>query len=331
MGDTSDKRPLLEKSDTLDQAPTLSGSLQSNGLAQLDTATEAFVRPPKTSTEGEDTEGDDELEDYDEQQPELGTMIQDMPQENTAVIANGNGSGPGHLGKLPVRLEKTKDRGLYNLRADDPEIREILRRGLARRDAADKRTAVRDLVFTRRFTTFDRQNPQSYESPFHGFFTLFWLGMALMFFRVAALNWKQYGSVLGNNEVMTTMFSHDVLLLGVTDGIMCAATLFGFALQKMIVKGWLRWERYGYIIQNIWQTVYLGSVVGWTFYREWPWTHTIFIVLHAFVFIMKQHSHAFYNGYCKFQTEDIPIGMLIWSSVASLPQKAGPRAKAQTA
>lgn len=39
-------------------------------------------------------------------------------------------------------------------------------------------------------------------------------------------------------------------------------------------------------MQNIWQTLYLATIVGWAFYREWPWTHTIFIVLHGLVFLV---------------------------------------------
>lgn len=31
--------------------------------------------------------------------------------------------------------------------------------------------------------------------------------------------------------------------------------------------------------------------------RNWPWTHTVFFVLHSLVMVMKQHSYAFYNGY----------------------------------
>lgn len=31
--------------------------------------------------------------------------------------------------------------------------------------------------------------------------------------------------------------------------------------------------------------------------REWPWTHTVFFVLHGLVMLMKQHSYAFYNGH----------------------------------
>lgn len=43
--------------------------------------------------------------------------------------------------------------------------------------------------------------------------------------------------------------------------------------------------------------MFIGGVVGWTQFRSWPWTHTVFFVLHGLVMVMKQHSYAFYNGY----------------------------------
>jgi sterol O-acyltransferase len=204
---------------------------------------------------------------------------------------------------IQVILERTNKKGRYILTADDPEIREILRSGIEREsanmDSQKSRMRFRDLVFTRRFTAFDRQNPVGAESPFHGFFTLFWIAMSLLLLKVAAQNWKTYGSVLGSAELLHIMFDRDLLVLGFIDGVMCAATAFGLLLQKLILKGYLSWARSGWIIQNIWQTLYLFAVVGWTWYRDWPWTHTIFIVLHGLVFVMKQHSYAFYNGYCK--------------------------------
>lgn len=39
------------------------------------------------------------------------------------------------------------------------------------------------------------------------------------------------------------------------------------------------------------------GVIGFTQWREWPWTHTVFFVLHGIVMLMKQHSYAFYNGH----------------------------------
>lgn len=201
---------------------------------------------------------------------------------------------------VQVKLEKMSEKGQFTLTADDPEIREILRRGLERQDAASAdrhRTRLRDLVFTRQFTTFDRQNPLSAESPFFGFFTLFWLAMLLMFIKVAAGNYRQFGSILGSNEMMRIMFSKDVVVLGLTDLVMLSSTTFGLFLHRLIAKGYLSWSTSGIVIQNIWQTTFLFTIIWWTYYRDWPWTHTAFMVLHTLVYLMKQHSYAFYNGH----------------------------------
>ncbi len=48
---------------------------------------------------------------------------------------------------------------------------------------------------------------------------------------------------------------------------------------------------------QVWQTIFIGAVVGLTLLRNWPWTHTVFFVMHGVVMLMKQHSYAFYNGY----------------------------------
>lgn len=78
---------------------------------------------------------------------------------------------------LAIRLEKTDQAGRYKLIAEDPELRSLLKQGFEMsKDGGikKKRSRFSDLVFTRRFTAFDRQNVASASSPFHGFFSLFW-------------------------------------------------------------------------------------------------------------------------------------------------------------
>ena len=43
--------------------------------------------------------------------------------------------------------------------------------------------------------------------------------------------------------------------------------------------------------------MFIIGTIGLTLLREWPWTHTVFFVLHGIIMLMKQHSYAFYNGY----------------------------------
>ncbi|KAI9878800.1 MAG: acyl-CoA/sterol acyltransferase [Pleopsidium flavum] len=227
---------------------------------------------------------------------------------------------------IPIRLEETDQKRRHLLTVDDPGLRDILRRGIERESQGvdvKRRSKFSDLVFTRQFTAFDRQNSTSAASLFHGFYTLFWLGTALLLMKVAANNFKTYGSIFGRNEIMTMMFHRDVALLGLTDGVMCASTYFCLLLQRTIVKGYVSWNRQGWIIQSVrmstftyidssagncllmryfdpsevWQAFYLGVIIGWTIHRSWPWTHTLFIVLHCLVMLMKQHSYAAFNGY----------------------------------
>ncbi|TKA23157.1 hypothetical protein B0A50_07187 [Salinomyces thailandicus] len=276
---------------------------------------------PVILDEGADS-SDDTIEDYDDLELDPDTLVansrksmdaaykplREEPEEEGEDSGSRPYSAPGPNGKhkkrnsIQIRLERTDRKGRYTLTADDPEIRSILRKGIEREEVElgnrKPRRTIRDLVFTRQFTTFDRQNPTSSESPFFGFFTLFWIGMVLLFVRVSMQNYRDYGSILGSNQIAKMMFSHDVLVLGLTDGAMCgSAILEGYLFQTLVQKGYINWAKGGWIIQNLWQSLYLGSLVGWAYFREWPWTHTIFAVLHGLVFVMKQHSYNFYNGY----------------------------------
>ncbi|KAH8596388.1 MBOAT, membrane-bound O-acyltransferase family-domain-containing protein [Bisporella sp. PMI_857] len=200
---------------------------------------------------------------------------------------------------IPITLNKSEEHGKYILTADDEALKEILKMGIEREKdpaAAKRRHKFRDLVFTRRFTAFDRQNAESADSPFHGFFTLFWLGTALYMLRTAAENWRQHGNILGTNEIMGLM-SRDLIVLALSDGALCAATGFGWLLQKLIFRGIISWNKEGWIIQSVWELFYVFAFIEWTLFREWPWTHTVFFVLHGLVMLMKQHSYAFYNGH----------------------------------
>lgn len=75
--------------------------------------------------------------------------------------------------------------------------------------------------------------------------------MAIFMIKMAAQNWSQYGNILGTNEIMGLMFHRDVMVLGLSDGVMCGATGFGLILQKLIQRGWLSWNRTGWIIQSV--------------------------------------------------------------------------------
>lgn len=156
---------------------------------------------------------------------------------------------------LPVTLQETDQAGQYLLTTEDAELlTEILRHNVHLKSSEipeGHRFRFRDLEFTRQLSTFDRQNPNFGSSEFHGFFTLFWLGVALLSVKVAANNWRTHGTIWGKNEIVRLMFHKDVLVLGLTDFVLCWSTVVCLALQRAILHGYLRWSGMGWVIQNV--------------------------------------------------------------------------------
>jgi sterol O-acyltransferase len=69
--------------------------------------------------------------------------------------------------------------------------------------------------------------------------------------QTAAKNWQAHENILGTNEILGIMLHRDLMVLGISDGVLCAATGFGWILQKLILKGYLSWDSTGWIIQNV--------------------------------------------------------------------------------
>lgn len=215
----------------------------------------------------------------------------------------GQEEGSGKRRKsVQVVIEESAKRGKYTITTKDPVLQEIMQSAMQRKTeqpGGKRNHRFRELRFTKQFTTFDRQNPSASQSPFHGFFTLFWIAMVLLLVRIAAWNIRTQGSIFGKAEILHLMVDRDLFAMLATDASMCAASSFGFFLHLAIAGGYLTWNGSGWIIQSVWQTFFTGIIIWITFWRDWPWTHTVFIVLHVFVLLMKQHSYSFYNGYCE--------------------------------
>ncbi|PKS07453.1 hypothetical protein jhhlp_006057 [Lomentospora prolificans] len=208
--------------------------------------------------------------------------------ENQGVLyiqAEGDSPGADHPSSVSIS---------YTDSSNQPVVR---RATVGKKFGLKARGKFRDLVFTRNFSAFDPQNEAAANSPFYGFYTLFWLAVSLFILKTAAKNWRMYGNPLGTNEIMRSMFSRDVFALLFFDGFMCALTIVTWLLQKLVFLDYLDWNTSGWILQNLWQTLFIGGFVGLTIARDWPWSHTVFFVLHGLVLLMKQHSYAFYNGH----------------------------------
>jgi hypothetical protein len=118
---------------------------------------------------------------------ELEGLILDARQETAEVPRNGQRqlkseakakeSQKGHGPSITVKLEKIGKTGHYKVHTEDHELRALLKQGFEQSKHGEikkRRSRFSDLVFTQQFTAFDRQNPASSTSIFHGFFSLFW-------------------------------------------------------------------------------------------------------------------------------------------------------------
>lgn len=117
--------------------------------------------------------------------------------------------------KLPHKADRVIIREDHSLRIypdDQKALQDFLKRSSERLrdpDAVAKRTNFADFVFSKQFSTFDRNNSDAANSPFHGFYNLFWLGVALFVFKISADNWRNYGNPLGSYDIVRTMFCRD--------------------------------------------------------------------------------------------------------------------------
>lgn len=156
---------------------------------------------------------------------------------------------------VPPPTQTEQDVRAFVFNADDDEIREVIRRGLQRaKDPSGKsraRAKFSDLVFTRKFSAFDRQNEDAANSPFHGFFTLFWISMFFFMVKIGAENWRKCGNPLGSNEIVQGMIRRDLVFLLLADGVMCGLTGVSWLLQRLVYAGYLDWNKSGFILQNV--------------------------------------------------------------------------------
>ncbi|KAI9812180.1 MAG: hypothetical protein M1827_004846 [Pycnora praestabilis] len=150
------------------------------------------------------------------------------------------------------------------------------------------------IEYAARVSHFD---PNSEYRDFRGFFTLFWIGLAIMVMTTMLRNIKDTGYPVRARP--WNQFTKHIWALGLSDGVMVLSTAIILPLHHLFrwSNGWLRWGKAGMAIQSIFQFAWLLFWVNWPFILDWTWTAQVFFTLHTLVMLMKMHSYAFYNGH----------------------------------
>lgn len=162
--------------------------------------------------------------------------------------------------------------------------------------AEQRRRLFPTIEFASRVSHFD---PNSDYRDFHGFFNLFWIGLAIMGITTMLRNMKDTGFPL--RFQIWSLFTVKLWHLAIADFLMVASTAVSLPLHHFVRKAppgsaWT-WSNGGAALQGLYQTAWLSVWIATPFLLEWPWTSQVFLLLHTMVLLMKMHSYAFYNGH----------------------------------
>ena len=148
--------------------------------------------------------------------------------------------------------------------------------------------------FQSRVSHFD---PESDHHDFHGFFNLFWIGLAIMGITTMLRNYKDTGFPF--RKQIWTLFTIKLWHLAIADFLMVASTAVVLPLHKKCRESrvGMTWSKGGMLIQSAYEVVWLAVWIAVPFVLQWTWTSQVFLTLHTMVLLMKMHSYAFYNGH----------------------------------
>jgi sterol O-acyltransferase len=163
--------------------------------------------------------------------------------------------------------------------------------------AEQRRRLFPTIEYASRVSHFD---PKSDYNDFHGFFNLFWIGLAIMGITTMLRNMKDTGYPL--RLQIWGLFTVKTWHLGVADFLMVASTAaIALPLQKACRKvpanSSMTWKKGGMVIMSIYEIAWLAIWISVPFLLDWTWTAQVTLLLHTMVILMKMHSYAFYNGH----------------------------------
>jgi sterol O-acyltransferase len=133
------------------------------------------------------------------------------------------------------------------------------------------------VTFTPRASGLDRSNVKAASDEFRGFYSLFWIGLALLFVRTSYDSWETNRTILSGT--FGRLISTDVLVLALSDAIMVGSMFVCVPFVKGLVNGWYGYYWVGAALQHAWQCVFLGMAIWWGFHRQWYWVQSGFLVL----------------------------------------------------
>ncbi|KAK4114859.1 MBOAT-domain-containing protein [Canariomyces notabilis] len=213
------------------------------------------------------------------------SQISNISEPNSALETPSNGHATGTTSgrSTPVPI-------------DAPPSVKSLSTARKRARAEQRRRIFPTIEFASRVSHFD---PSSDYRDFHGFFNLFWIGLAIMAITTMLRNIKDTGYPL--RVQIWGLFTVKLWHLAIADFLMVASTAVALPLHRLFraapAGSALTWAKAGVAIMSVYQVLWLALWIAVPFLLEWTWTSQVFLLLHTMVLLMKMHSYAFYNGH----------------------------------
>lgn len=110
----------------------------------------------------------------------------------------------------------------------------VLLRPIPARGAGHTRTRRSKAAFSPKISHFDRNNTDSAQDPFRGFYTLFWLMVFVGMAKTGVRSWNEGGVVFGLS--FARLIGRDGIALGLSDGVMVASTLLCVPFAQVSVR-----------------------------------------------------------------------------------------------
>lgn len=173
-----------------------------------------------------------------------------------------------------------------------------------------KKPLHRDFGYLYRFKQLVTRHDTSYfdsprflESELYGYYICFWVVLSLFATGVLLSNYMEKGYFLADN--VFKIMRRDLFKIGLLDLVMYLCMYVTYGLQVLVKNHYINWWKYGWVLQHLWQSAYFFFFLITPRYFEFPWIGSVFIVLHAIVQLMKQHSYAVCNGWLYHLTFEI--------------------------
>jgi sterol O-acyltransferase len=185
-------------------ARAVDGSIRHRKIGSLAEALRSAGHPAEEHSPRSETLSEEE--DYDENvRPQL-TQATRLGEQGVKTEVNDSAKS------VIARTITRNDSGIHIPSEDGKSLQRVLQQSSQRMKEKNKHQhsrKFRDLVFTHKLSAFDPNNQEAANSPFHGFYNLFWIAVALFVCKISANNWRTYGDILGPSDILKTMFSRD--------------------------------------------------------------------------------------------------------------------------